>query len=145
MAESPAVSEVHIARERGERRGRPRGGPRISEASHLHHVLVLIERGQLAISPHYVAAPVYPPSGLDECSTSPSTFQVALHRSCHLSATLRELSKKIGHVNAAHLHVRAECRVGASQSEGKIACGMPAMSLRTEISEEHLFGQYSQV
>src|SRR5271166_263173 len=72
-------------------------------------------------------------------------LQVALHLSRHLAATLCELSKKIGHVNAAHLHVRAECRVGARQTEGKLACGMPAMSLHNEVSEEHLFGQYSQV
>src|SRR5271157_1341860 len=72
-------------------------------------------------------------------------LQVTLHLSCHLSATLRELSKKIGNVNAARLQVRAECRVGARQIEGKIATGSPAMSFHNEVSEEHLFGQYSQV
>ena len=72
-------------------------------------------------------------------------LQVALHLSCHLSATFWELSKKIGDVNAARLHVRAEFRVGARQIEGKIAAGPPAMSFHTEIIKEHLFGQYSQV
>ncbi len=71
-------------------------------------------------------------------------FQVTFHLSCHLSATLWELSKKIGHVNAAHLHVRTECRVRTRQTEGKIATGSPAMSFDTEVSKEHLFGQYSQ-
>src|SRR5271157_116022 len=72
-------------------------------------------------------------------------LQVTLHLSCHLSATLRELSKKKGNVNAAGLQVRAECRVGARQIEEKIAAGPPAMSFNTELVKEHLFAQYSQV
>jgi hypothetical protein len=72
-------------------------------------------------------------------------LQVTLHLPCHLSATFWELGNKVGHVNVVHLHVRAECRVRARQTEGKIACGMPAMSLHTEVREEHLFRQYSQM
>src|SRR5271165_2699906 len=72
-------------------------------------------------------------------------LQVTLHLSCHLSATLWEFSKKIGDVNAAHLHVRSECCVRTRQTEGKIAASPPAMSFHNEVSEEHLFGQYSQV
>src|SRR5271165_5467508 len=72
-------------------------------------------------------------------------LHVTLHLSRHLSPTLWELSKKIGDVNAADLHVRTECRVGAGQTEGKIATGPPAMSFHTEVSEEHLFGQHSQM